>query len=659
MTTPRDWRLEGAPRRPLWLRALTWAGWALLALVLAVVLFLAFFDLNRLRGPIAEWASARLGRTVAIRGPLAVDWSWTPRFTVGGVELADAAWSKRREMFTLKRAEVSLSLPELFKGHLVLPDILIDQPRLNLERDAKGRANWDLGLAAPSAPPDPRWVPRLGRVRLTGGHLLFQDAAEDAELDLDLAATAGGAGEQAMTVDGTGRMRRERFTLAARGGSPLALKAKGKPFPVQLEVAYGPTGAKVEGSFDDPLRLAGPDLRFEAHGPDLAALRPFTQLWIPKTPPYRFSGQVNRRGERWLVRDFAGQLGGSDLAGDMSFMMRQGRPFLDGDLVSGKLDFKDLAGFIGADPRPTAPPRPRLLPDEPYDVAGLRVADADIRFRSSHIVTPKMPVDAVLARVQMERGVVEVDPAEATLGFGKVASKIRLDARAAKIKAEVSAKVDKVPFRRLLAGTRFEAQSGGLIMGKADIDTVGNSVAEMAAASDGGVTLVMERGRISELIMEAAGLDIAEIVGIVATGRDRAMPVDCLVGDFILSDGVAKAKLLLLDTADTRLQGAGQVDLHDEALDLRFVAHPKDPSVFSARTPLRIEGTLKQPKPRPEVLPLAARAAASVALGAALTPAAAVLPWIELGLGQDSPCRNLVNAAEKAGGVAKPGKGRR
>ncbi len=162
MRTQPDLSLEAAPRRPLWLRVLKWTGLALAVLVLGVALFLAFFDLNRLRGPIGAWASARLGRTVAIRGPLAVDWSWTPRLTVGGIELADAPGSGRREMFTLARAEVALSIPELFKGHLVLPDILIDRPRLNLERDAKGRANWAFGpMAAPPSPPNPRWMPRL------------------------------------------------------------------------------------------------------------------------------------------------------------------------------------------------------------------------------------------------------------------------------------------------------------------------------------------------------------------------------------------------------------------------------------------------------------------------------------------------------------------
>jgi hypothetical protein len=47
------------------------------------------------------------------------------------------------------------------------------------------------------------------------------------------------------------------------------------------------------------------------------------------------------------------------------------------------------------------------------------------------------------------------------------------------------------------------------------------------------------------------------------------------------------------------------------------------------------------------VTPLAAKGAASVALGALLTPAAAILPWVELGLAQDSPCRALLDAATK------------
>jgi hypothetical protein len=36
-----------------------------------------------------------------------------------------------------------------------------------------------------------------------------------------------------------------------------------------------------------------------------------------------------------------------------------------------------------------------------------------------------------------------------------------------------------------------------------------------------------------------------------------------------------------------------------------------------------------------------------------LTPAAAILPWVELGLAQDSPCRALLDAATKKEQLSK------
>ena len=103
-----------------------------------------------------------------------------------------------------------------------------------------------------------------------------------------------------------------------------------------------------------------------------------------------------------------------------------------------------------------------------------------------------------------------------------------------------------------------------------------------------------------------------------------------------------------------RCPTAGPEHECDETIDFRLTAHPKDISLLSARTPVIIRGTLKEPASRPEVTTLAAKGAASVALGALLTPVAAILPWVELGLGQDSPCRALLDAATKKEELRKP-----
>jgi len=279
--------------------------------------------------------SDKLERPFAIRGDLDVAWSWTPKATINDIELDNASWGSRPEMFTLDRAEVSLQIPDLFKGHLVLPEIRVSKPRLLLEKDAEGKANWDFGVLPKEEEKKPagpsisrRWFPKIDRLAIDDGKLVFRDPTSHTELDMNVSNVMGASNEQALELTGRGRLQKEQFTLDVRGGSILTLWQQGKPFPVNVRVAYGDTEAKVSGTIAELLQLKGPDLRLETHGPDLAVLRPFTRVWIPETPPYRFTGKISREGERWRIKGFEGKLGGSDLSGDLMFTMRNERPFM-------------------------------------------------------------------------------------------------------------------------------------------------------------------------------------------------------------------------------------------------------------------------------------------------------------------------------------------
>ncbi|WP_026610126.1 AsmA family protein [Methylocaldum szegediense] len=637
------------------LRFLKWIAIAFGALigilVLTVVFVLAFFDLNRLCEPLSAAVSKSLGREFAIRGDLTADWSWTPRFTINDVKLANARWGSEPNMFVLDRLAFAVRIPELFKGRIVLPEVSVSKPRVLLERNAKGMANWEFGDRKKE--PDraegqisERWIPKINRLAIEDGRLMFLDPSTDTRLDMKVSTVVGASDEQAVELSGEGRLQQERFILKVRGGSVLDLWQKDRPFPVNVELKYGKTEAKVSGTVAEPLELQGPDLRFEAKGPDLAALAAVAPMWIPETPPYRFSGKITRDGERWLLKGFEGRLGDSDLTGDLMFTMRDERPYVQGDLVARKLDFKDFVGIFGADPTPSPeePERPRLLPDKPYPVEGLRGADGEITFRSDNIVTPWVPVDDISVHLKMDRGMVTIQPVKLTVGFGAIDSNVTLNARGDTLQTEVKGKIDKVPFKRLLAGTPFEEEAAGTFFGRIHLATIGNSVAEMTAHSDGGILILMEQGRISNLMMEIFGIDFAESLQKLI-GKDPSIPVRCTIADFIVSDGVVKTQLFLMDTTDTNVLMEGQVNLATEDLDLRLSAHPKDVSPFSARNPIKIKGSLKKPRPYPEPAPLIARGAASIALGALLTPAAALIPWIELGLAEDSECHALVDAA--------------
>jgi AsmA family protein len=167
---------------------------------------------------------------------------------------------------------------------------------------------------------------------------------------MDVSTAMGAAKEQTVRLNGQGRIEGEKLMLQVQGGLLLTLWDEDKPYPIDFKAAIGHARAAAKGTFAEPLQLQGPKLTLSVQGPDLSKLFPLLGVALPKSPPYRLAGHLIRRGETWIFNDFKGTVGGSDLAGDIAFTSRGERPYLEGDLVSHKLDFADLAGFIGADP---------------------------------------------------------------------------------------------------------------------------------------------------------------------------------------------------------------------------------------------------------------------------------------------------------------------
>ncbi|MGH6970988.1 MAG: AsmA family protein, partial [Caulobacteraceae bacterium] len=83
---------SGPSRRRL--HPLRWVGAAVLVLLAAIGVFIAVFQWNWLRGPIADYASGRLHRKVTIAGDLSGDvWTWTPWMTARGISVAEPGWA--------------------------------------------------------------------------------------------------------------------------------------------------------------------------------------------------------------------------------------------------------------------------------------------------------------------------------------------------------------------------------------------------------------------------------------------------------------------------------------------------------------------------------------------------------------------------------------
>jgi len=177
----------------------------------------------------------------------------------------------------------------------------------------------------------------------------------------------------------------------------------------------------------------------------------------------------------------------------------------------------------------------------------------------------------------------------------------------------------------------------GMLNGKTKLTGTGNSTAEMLSSLDGDVSLYIHKGTVSHLIVEALGLDIAQGLGILLT-KDNALPMQCAVMDLTAKKGIAIPKVALIDTPVTLILIDGNVNIAKETLDLRLAAKPKNMSPFTVRSPIHVKGTFKTPDVSIEKTPIVARVLGGIAL-AFINPLAAIVPFLDAGSGEESPCK--------------------
>ncbi len=616
-------------------------AWILFALLM--ILLILLFDWNWYKRPVQAAVESATARSFAIEGDLDVDLAFfRPTIIANGVVLGNADWSDEADMFRAERAEIQWAFWHLFAGRVYLPQVRLHGATLHLERDKELRANWRFS-EEPRDDSRPARTPDIDQLWVTDSRLRLVEAPFRTDLSVDVRSGSPAEGETfpPLLLTGDGTYRGNDFLLQGRVDSPLLLAEAEERFRIDLEARAGATRMRATGALATPLQLRDFDLGFEISGDDMAHLYTLLGLAIPTTSAYRLEGQLAREDGVWSYRDMKGMVGDSDLAGEVVIDGTRERTQFRADLRSERLDFDDLAGFIGGQPtvgegeRPVhATSGPRLFPDDPYDLTKLRAMDADVRLRARQVTSPSLPLESMDGHLVLVDGELKLDPLTLGVAGGQVDTVVRLDSRESPIAVDIALTARRLELPKLMPDAAPE--STGRIGAKIDLSGRGNSLAAFMASANGDLDLAMGPGQISNLTLELAGLDVAEALRFML-GKDRVVPVRCGFADFSVVDGRMTLENFAFDTTDTLLLAEGSADLGDESLDLLLKPRPKDPSPFSLRSPLRVGGTFKAPTIRPQGGPLMLRAAAAAALFA-IAPPAALLALVETGPGENADC---------------------
>jgi len=635
------------PRWPARVHPALWAAAALGAVLTAAILWLYFLDWNTMRGPLARYASERLGREVRIDGPLEVHlFSFTPRASVSGLRLTNPSWVGAPFAADIGRLSISVHLLPLLVGKIILPSVELDHPNIQIVRQRDGRTNWDFGHG------NSGWgLPPIHRFVVRDGHLEIDDHLRKMMFTGTVSSQEqAGSGQNAFQLTGQGTLNKNSFLAEIHGG-PLINVDESKPYKFSADIHSGATHIVGDGEFPQPFHLG----RFWAtatfSGANLSDLYYLTGVAFPGTPPYHLSGTLTRDGSLYKFANFSGVVGQTDLRGNLSVETAANPSFVSAVLTSHQLRLTDLGALIGAGSTRSdgqSPPggqRAYMLPDTLLHVERISQTDADVQYDVDAVKSVDFPLRGLHLHAVADKGVLTLNPVAFDFARGRLAGSLKIDARNEIPVTNMDARFTGLRLEQFVSGNPPPLE--GTMEARVVVQGTGNSVHKAASTANGAVTLVVPGGKLRKLFAELTGINVLNGLGLLLTNDKSDTGVRCAVAHFDVRSGFLRAQPLVVDTDSVLIVGGGTIDLGHETLDMSVRGKQKEFRFVRLRAPITVKGPLADPAIGVNAKAALVQGGAAIALGVLVTPLAGLLAFVDPGLANDANCSALNAQAER------------
>ena len=611
------------------------------------------------------------------------------------LEIAAPAWSKKTHLILANNVTLNLRYIDLWRAYKEQPVriefLQASDLDVNLERLADGRASWQF-----SKEPNlnkPLSIPSFGSLQVVKGFLTYRDVPFDSDIKADFSfdntesatkdngrVTQSKLTQSKLTQDklndssksnsnsltsnstlqlnATGHYRKLPLKIELLSSSKLSVSKNSQtdksitiPVSIVVNAKIGRASVVFNGGAENALQLTNFAGQFKLKGPSMAAVGDIFGVTLPTTAEFTTGGNINKKDSTWHVKVNNLDIGATHLDGEFTYETGRKVPLLSGKLSGSKLLLTDLGPAFGAVPVSTK--RNKVLPTRPFDLAALRVMDANVLIDIKYVDLNSSflePLKPLRGHLLLKGGVLTLQELLARTAEGTLKGNLSLDGRGANALWDSNLRWGGVRLERWVKQKRDDGLPpyiSGKLNGQALLKGQGRSTAEILASLNGHIRTELRGGSMSHFVIELAGLDVAESMGILFKGDD-ALPVQCAVVDLVAQQGVLKPKVMVIDTKDSAVWVDGSLSLATEVLNLRAMVMPKDFSPLTLRAPLQISGTFADPKVSLDKQPIGVKLAASLFLGI-LNPLAALIPLFDTGDTKEAKsraadCQSLMKA---------------
>jgi uncharacterized protein involved in outer membrane biogenesis len=625
-----------------------------------------------LKGTVEGIASSMTERKVTVEGDFQLYFApFRIKFLAEGLTVSNPEWATRPHLFTARKVDTRIAPFALLIGNWRLNWLDLTDGAVDLEWNARRTANtWTFDSDDTA---QPLKFPTIDRASLRGTSVRYRDPVLQLLADVDFASVISRNAKIGETVrfTGNGTLRETPFTLTGAFLTPNATVQRGQN-KLELQAKAANNVIDISGTLPGLADVEGVPLAIVAHGRNAAELMGIIGVVIPQTRKYQANATMVKQGRSYRFTDLAGTFGASDITGKFTVDMGRERVHIDADLETKTLDIIDVAPFIGYNPDVVAASGvqaaaaasgaapARLLPNTSLRAEGLRMFDADVRYRAGRLRSDSIPISDVSVTVDLDDGMLRLLPLTLTMARGKLTSNIAIDWRSRPAITRYDIRLGSTPMALLLGGFGVaEAGTTGTIKGRIQLTGTGDALHASLGSSSGRIAFVIPEGTFWTRNAQLAELDFGTFVQKMFEDKLKdPVQINCGLVAFTVRDGVAAADPILIDTRKNVIAGRGGFSFNTEQMDMAFRADGKKFSLISGQSPVSIGGYFSQPKLNVISPELLGRAGAGMGLAALAAPPAALLAFVDVGDAKSASCGPILQGATAAGQRTTEGKPR-
>jgi len=406
-------------------------------------------------------------------------------------------------------------------------------------------------------------------------------------------------GQEPVTLAAQGLHNELQFKLDAQAGRLEELLDAVQPYPLNLQITRSGLSGSFQGTIKKPLAdtaIVG-DLNVKGRLPVIGQA---AHVQLTREQSADLSGKLAVSHGDLRLTNVVARTDGSVVNGDLFYQAGKS-PKLT---INSSGSSINLAPFLEKQVKPeqnaskSRPPRDRIVPDLALDFGKQSTLAAVVAIKDLSVKYNESPIAMVNARVTADKGVLRLDPLEfrSVIDDSSVSSRFEVNSSSQPSSARFELEARNINFGEILRKLKVTNEVAGTLNFNMNLNGQGKTLREVIGSANGETQIVADKGSIPKWALEIWGGDLVRLVIPINWLEDPLSDLNCAVARFNWEDGIMRSQTLLADTKRVTVAGEVVVNWQNEQVEGLFKPQPKDPTLFHLGTPIRLSGTLAQPK---------------------------------------------------------------